>query len=47
MNVNIEEISDVFEEEKEEELAENTQNTLGKKVDINKPLETQNMLKKK
>jgi hypothetical protein len=46
MNVNIEEISDVFEEEKEGELAENTQNTLGNKVDINKPLETQNMLEK-
>jgi hypothetical protein len=46
MNVNIEEISDVFEEEKEGELAENTQNTLGNKVDINKPLETQNILEK-
>lgn len=46
INVNIEEVSDVFEEEREGELAENTQNTPGRKLDINKPLETQNMLEK-
>ncbi|GES83455.1 hypothetical protein GLOIN_2v1777143 [Rhizophagus clarus] len=32
------------EDEKEGELAENAQNTLGKKLNINKPLETQNIL---
>ncbi|RGB22288.1 hypothetical protein C1646_776343 [Rhizophagus diaphanus] len=40
------EVSDVFEEEREGELAENTQNTPKRRLNINKPLETQNILKK-